>query len=122
MASSLPGGRASPRMQEPVLRLQRDRVGRSATRRGQVVPRSDGPGNRRTSFDDLVVVLCFLALIGIVIVGGVVMLLAWVAATLPASPPRIACPEFDGCVVPEPDENHDLSVDDYRTDGLMVTR
>jgi hypothetical protein len=109
-------------MQEPVLRLQRDRVGRSATRRGQVVPRSDGAGNHRISFDDLVVVLCFLALIGIVIVGGVVMLLAWVAATLPASPPRIACPEFDGCVVPEPDENHDLSVDAYRTEGLMLTR
>jgi hypothetical protein len=109
-------------MQEPVLRLQRDRVGRSATRRGQVVPRSDGAGNRRISFDDLVVVLCFLALIGTVIVGGVVMLLAWVAATLPASPPRVACPEFDGCVVPEPDENHDLSVGAYPTDGLMLTR
>jgi hypothetical protein len=108
-------------MQAPMLHLQRDRVGRSATRRGQVVPRPDGPGNRRTSFDDVVVVLSFLALIGIAIVGGVVMLLAWVAATLPASP-RIACPEFDGCVVPEPDENHDLSVDDYRTDGLTVTR
>jgi hypothetical protein len=51
----------------------------------------------------------------------VVILLAWVAATLPVSP-RIACPEFDGCVVPEPAENHDLSVDDYRTDGLILTR
>jgi hypothetical protein len=108
-------------MQATVLRMPRDRVGRSATRRGQVVPRPDGPGNRRTSFDDVVVVLCFFALIGIGVVGGVVILLAWVAATLPVSP-RIACPEFDGCVVPEPAENHDLSVDDYRTDGLILTR
>jgi hypothetical protein len=108
-------------MQATVLRMPRDRVGRSVTRRGQVVPRPDRPGNRRTSFDDVVVVLCFLALIGIGVAGGVMILLAWVAATLPVSP-RIACPEFDGCVVPESAENHDLSVDGYRTDGLILTR
>jgi hypothetical protein len=121
MASSLTGGRASPRMQATVLRMPRDGVGRSATPRGQVVSGPDGPGNRRTSFDDVVVVLCLFALIGLGVVGGVVILLAWVTAILPVSP-RIACPEFDGCVVPGPAGNPDLSVDDYRTDGLIPTR
>src|SRR5918995_6990407 len=104
MASSLAGGHATARMQATVPSLQRDRVWNSATRHDRVVPRPDGPGKRRISFDDVVVVLCFFALIGIVLVGGEVMLLSWVAATLPVSP-RTACPEFDGCVVPGPDEN-----------------
>jgi len=86
-----------------------------------MVPRPGGPGNSRTSFDDVVVVVCFLALIGIVVLGGVVMLLFSVTATLPVSP-RIACPEFDGCVVPEPDENPAVLVDDHWTDGPMLTR
>jgi len=118
MASRLPGGHAS---QATVLSMQRDRVGDWATRRGRAVPGPDGSRKRRISFDDVVVVLCFLALIGIVVVGGVVMLLAWVAASLPASP-RIACPEFDGCEVPGPDDNPALLVDEHWTDGPILTR
>jgi hypothetical protein len=108
-------------MKTTVASLQRDRVGNSATHRGRLVPRPDGPGKRRISFDDAVVVFCFLALIGIVLVGGVVMLLAWVAATLPVSP-RIACPEFDGCVLPGPDDNPAFLVDDHWTDEPILTR
>jgi hypothetical protein len=86
-----------------------------------MVPRRDPPGKGSISFDDVVVVVCFLALIGIVIIGGVLMLLFSITATLPVSP-RISCPELDGCVVPEPDESPVVSVDDYWTDGPMLTR
>jgi hypothetical protein len=122
MASSLADGHATSGMQETVLSMQRDRVWNLATRRTRVAPRPDGSGKRRPSFDDVVVVVCFLALIGIVVIGGVVMLLSWVVAILPVSP-RITCPEFDGCVVPGPDEDPVvlLPVDDL-TDGPMLTR
>jgi hypothetical protein len=108
-------------MHATVPNMQRDLAWNSATRRGRVVPRPDGPGKRRISFDDVVVVLCFLALIGIVVVGGVVMLLSWVTVTFPVSP-RVACPEFDGCVAPGPDENQDVLVDDHWYEGPMLTR
>jgi hypothetical protein len=121
MASSLAGGHTTPRMQAPVLSIQRDRVWNSATRRVRVAPRPDGLRKRRTSFDDVIVVVCFLVLIGIVVIGGAVMLLSWVTATLPVSP-RFACPEFDSCVVPGPDENPAVLVDDHRSDGPMLTR
>jgi hypothetical protein len=119
MASSLAGGHATRPSQATVPSMQRDRVWDSASRRGRVVPRPDGPDKRRISLDDVVVVLCFLALIGIVVVGGVVMLLAWVVATFSVSP-RITCPEFEGCVVPEPVENAGL-MDDPRIEGPMLT-
>jgi hypothetical protein len=96
-------------------------VGDSATRRVRVVLGGDGPGKRRRSFDDVVVLVCFLALIGVAVLGGALMLLSWVTAALPVSR-GVACPEVDGCVVPGPDDDHDQSVDDYRTDGLMPTR
>jgi hypothetical protein len=108
-------------MRATVLSMQRDRVWNPATRRGRVAPRLDGPGERRHSFDDVIVVVCFLALIGIVVIGGTVMLLSWVTATFPVSP-RIACPELDGCVVPGADENEAVLVDDHPTDGPMLTR
>jgi hypothetical protein len=102
--------------------MQRDRVWDSATRRVRAVPSSDGGrGKRRTSFDEVVVVVCFLALIAVVVLGGAVMLLSWVTATFPVSP-RVACPEFDGCVAPGPDENQDVLVDDHRKGGPMMTR
>jgi hypothetical protein len=69
MASSLDDGRATSRVQATVLSMQRDRVWDSATRRVRVVPRPDRPGKRRISFDDVVVAICFLALIGIVVIA-----------------------------------------------------
>ena len=94
----------------------------SAARRVRPVSIPDGArGKRRTSFDEVFVVVCFLALIALVVLGGAVMLLSWVTATLPVSP-RIACPKFDSCVVPGPDENPAVLVDDHRSDGPMLTR
>jgi hypothetical protein len=80
MASSLDDGRAISRMQATVLAMERDRPRDAAGRRVQVVPRPDRPERRRVSFDDVVVVVCFFALIGIVLVGAVVTLLAWITA------------------------------------------
>jgi hypothetical protein len=97
------------RMHARVLRMQRDGVWNSATRRVEVVARPDRPSKSRISLDDVVVVVCFLSLIGIVVICGAVMLLSWVAVTLPVSA-RIACPKFDGCVSPSPDENQRVLV------------
>jgi hypothetical protein len=108
-------------MQVTVLSMQRDRVWDSATRRVRAVPSPDGSrGKRRTSFDEVFVVVCFLALIAVVVLGGAVMLLSWVTATLPVSS-RIACPELNGCVWGS-DENEAVLVDDHPTDGPMLTR
>jgi hypothetical protein len=57
----------------------------------------------RATFNDGIVVVCFLALVGLVVVGGLFMLLSWVTTTLPANP-RIACPHQPGCETSAPDE------------------
>ena len=90
-------------------------------RRAGVVRGSDDAGHRRAAFHDGVLVLCVVALVGVVVLGGVLMLLYWVAATLPLSL-LMACPEFDSCVVPVADENQAVWVDDPRTDGPKMTR
>jgi hypothetical protein len=93
----------------------------SATRRVRVASRPDGSGKRRHSFDDVVVVVCFLTLIVIVVIGGVLMLFSWVVANLAVSP-RIACPQFDGCVVAAPNEDPAVLRDDHPTAGPRLTR
>ena len=112
MASSLTCGQAALRMQATVPNMQRERVWNSVTRRSvRVVHGSDGAGSRRTALDDGVPVVCFLALVGVVVVGGLLMLFAWVTAPLPLSP-RMACAEFGGCVVSTPDETQAVWADD----------
>lgn len=108
-------------MQAPVLRVQRDRAWHSASRLVREISRTERPRERRTSFYDVVVVVCFLTLIAIATLGGVVMLLSWVAATVSVSP-REACPEFGGCVRPESEESHGMPADDHRTDEPTLTR
>jgi hypothetical protein len=49
------------------------------------------------------VVVCFLALVGLVVVGGLFMLLSWVTTTLPTNT-RIACPYGPACETSAPDE------------------
>jgi hypothetical protein len=100
--------------------METDRAWNSATRRARAASRPRGPGKRRPSFEDVLVVVCFLALIGIAAIGGAVIFLSWVTATFPVSP-RVACPEFHGCVVPAPDENQDVLGDDHPIDGPMLT-
>jgi hypothetical protein len=70
--------------------------------------------------DDVIVAVCFLALIGLVLIGGPLMILSRVAATLPVSP-RIACPEFYDCLAAEPDGNEAVLVD-HLIDGPTMTR
>jgi len=121
MAPSVPGSRPASRMQVPVLGLRRDRRWDSAT--ACEVTR-EGSGQGYSSFDgvyDVVVVVCFLALIGLVVLGGVWIFLSQLAAVLPVSS-RIACAEFDSCVVAGPDANEAVVVDEARTDEPTLTR
>ena len=101
--------------------MQRDRAWNSAARGAREVAGPDGVVKRRTSFDDIAVVICFLALIGIVVLGGALMLLSWIAATVPVSP-RIACSELDGCAVTASDNNGAVLVDDDWVYGPKLMR
>jgi len=132
LARDVPTGRsmASPalvpasRMRVPVLGLRRDRQRDSATGGAREVPTREGSRQGRSSFDDVydaVVVVCFLSLIGLVVFGGAWMCLSKLASVLPVSP-RIACAEFDGCVVAGPDANKAVVVDEPRTDEPTLTR
>ena len=93
----------------------------SATRRAGEVPPREGSGKGGASFDDVVVVVCLLALIALVVFGGALMFLSRVTAVLPVSP-RIACTELDSCVVAGPDANEAVVVDENPTDGPTFTR
>jgi hypothetical protein len=98
--------------------VQRDRS--FARHRGRFALGSDGVDRRRITFNDGIVSVCFLVLIGLVVLGSLLMLLSWVTATLPPSMLR-SCPEVDVCGPPALDGNESLSVDDPLTDGLRMT-
>jgi len=111
MASSVAG-----RHRTTVLAVRRDRVPDSATRHV--------PEVRGSSFHDvydIVVAVCFLALIALGVFGGAVMFLRRVTAALPVSP-STACAVLDGCVGAGPDANQAVVVDENPTEGLMLTR
>lgn len=101
--------------------MQRNRTWDSATRAAREVVRPDGAGRSRTSFDHIAVVVCFLALIGIGVLGGALMLLSWITATVPLSR-RIACSEVDGCAARASDKNEAVVVDDDWVYGPNLTR
>jgi hypothetical protein len=102
--------------------MQRDEAWKSLThRRGRVSLGSDGAGRRRVALEDGILVVCLVVLVGLVVLGGVLILLAWVTATLPPSM-LTSCPEFDGCGGKAPDGNESLWVDDPLTDGPRMTR
>jgi hypothetical protein len=98
--------------------VQRDRS--FARHRGRLALGSDRVGRRRINFNDGIVCVCFLVLVGLVVLGSLLMLLSWVTATLPPSMLR-SCPEFDVCGPPALDGNESLSADDPLTDGLRMT-
>jgi len=101
--------------------MQTDRMRNAVTRRSvRVVCGSDGAGSRRPALGEGVLAVCVLALVGVAVLGGLLILLSWVTATLPMSQ-ILACPEFDGCVVPTPDQNQAVGVDDPRIDGPKMT-
>lgn len=102
--------------------LQRDRVRKSLTRRrDRVALGSDGAGRRRVAFDEGILSVCLVVFVGLVVLGSVLMLLAWATATLPPSMLK-SCPELDLCGAPPPDGNETLLVDDPLTGGLRMTR
>ncbi len=76
--------------------------------------------SRRTSFNDWIPVVCFLALVGVVVIGGLLMLFSWVTARFPASA-RMACPQLSGCVVPAPDGVQSVLGDDTRANEPKLT-
>jgi hypothetical protein len=102
--------------------MNRDRAWYSLTRRrGRVLLGSADADRRRIAFDDGLLVVCLCVLAGLVVLGGALLLLSWVTATLP---PRMlmSCSEYHSCVAPEPDMNQVLWVDDSLTDGSTMTR
>src|SRR5262245_29736412 len=120
MASSFARKHPTPRRQATEPDMQSAWVWDSSTLRVRAAPSVDRR-EPRTSLNDIIVAVCFLALIGLVLIGGPLLLLSRVVATLPVSP-RTACPEFEGCVVVEPDENEPVVVDDRLIDGPKLTR
>jgi hypothetical protein len=84
--------------------MHRERVWNSATERSARPVRGAYRASPRwTTFNDGIVVVCFLALVGLVVVGGLFILLSWVTATLPANT-RIPCTHQPGCETSAPDE------------------
>ena len=108
-------------MHATALGMQREWARGWITRRVRTVPKSDSTGNRRRDFDDVAVVIWVVALIGIVVLCGAVMLLALISATVPVSP-HIASPAVDGGAATGPDENGVVSVDDDWVYGPKLTR
>lgn len=121
MASSLACGHERLRIQATVPRMQRERVGNLVTRRSvRVILGSDDAGSRRATFDEGILAVCFLVLVAVVVLGGLLMLFQQVSATLPSSL-LMTCPEFDGCSAPTPGEQQEAWVDDPRFGGPKMT-
>jgi hypothetical protein len=101
--------------------METERAWKSMTGRSVPVVRdSDGADSRRTTVDEVVLAVCFLAVVGVVLLGGLLMLFTWVTATLPTSPMAV-CTELDGCVMPTPNENQPGWTDDLRVDQPRMT-
>jgi len=98
--------------------MHRERVWNSATQRTTPpVPGAHRSSPYRTTFNDGIVVVCFLALVGLVVIGGLFMLLSWLTTTLPANT-RIACPHRPNCETSAPDETQLVLGDDGQTREL----
>ena len=84
--------------------MQKERVWSSATERTARSVRGVYRASPHwATFNDGIVVVCFLALVGFVVIGGLFMLLSWLTTTLPANT-RIACPHRPNCETSAPDE------------------
>ena len=101
--------------------LRRDWVSKLTRRRGEFALASDGAGRHRVAFDHGILVACLFVLVGLVVLGSVLILLARVTATLPPSRLR-ACAELDVWAGPAPDGNEALWVDEPLPDGITMTR
>lgn len=84
--------------------MHRGRTWDWATPPSQQAGRSSaGTGSRAATLEDAVVAVCFLALVGVVVFGGLLMLFSWVTAGLPPSA-LTTCLGMDTCMAPAPAE------------------
>jgi hypothetical protein len=121
MAPSLLYGQQTVRMQTSTGNMQGERVRNAVTDRPMPLERGAvGVGYRLRLFADGVVAVCFLALVSVAVLGGLLALLSWVAATLPTNR-LLPCPELDGCVAPAPDAAQDLWTDEPAIDVPKMT-
>ena len=101
--------------------MHRGRTWVWATRPSQRAGRgSAGIGSRPATLDDAAVAVCFLALVGVVVLGGLLMLFSWVTAGLPPSA-LTACPGIDGCVTPAPAGDPAAWIEALRVDESTAT-
>ena len=101
--------------------MHRGRTWVWATRPSQRAGRgSAGTGSRPATLDDAAIAVCFLAVIGVVIFGGLLMLFSWVTAGLPPSA-LTTCPGIDGCVAPAPAEDPTAWIEAPRVDESTPT-
>ena len=63
-----------------------------------------GVSSRPATLDDAVTAVCFLALVGVVVFGGLLMLFSWVTGGLPPTA-LTTCPGISRCVAPAPAES-----------------
>ena len=92
--------------------MHRERVWNAAIERtAHSVRGAHRASPHRTTFNDGIVVVCFLALVGVVVVGGLFMLLSWVTTTLPTNT-RIACPQQATCEASASDGGQSVLGDD----------
>jgi hypothetical protein len=121
MVPSLAYRQQALRLQAPVPTMHGERVWNTVTRRATPQVRSsDGVGPRRRALDEGVLVVCFVLLVGVAVLGGLLALFYGVAATLPERL-IIACPDFDGCEAPAPAEDQAVLADDGRLEGPTIT-
>lgn len=88
----------------------RDRPSRPSV---QVARGAVGSGARRTTIDDVSLVACFLALIGVLVLGGLLALFSWMTSALPTTP-TVACTAPDPCVLTVPADIQFVRPDDSR--------
>jgi hypothetical protein len=102
---------------EPIataLRTQRHRYAATGVS-VQAVRGSADTGERRTTPDDVSLVVCFMALVGVLVLGGVLTLFSWVTSALPTTS-TVACDAPDGCVLAVPADIQLVRPHDFRID------
>jgi hypothetical protein len=109
-------------MEPTVLDMQQERAQKWATRHVRDVSKPDGAQKRQPYFADVAVVVWVVALIGIVVFAGAVIVLSLVSAAVPVSP-RIAGPSFDDArAVVGPDGDGAVLAEDDWAYGPKLTR
>jgi hypothetical protein len=103
--------------------MQKESAWKLAIRdRAAFFARSSGEPRSRGALDDGVLVLGVVALVALLVVGVIVMLLAWTTATLSYGV-RVSCPVVDDCAAPQPAvEGGPAWNDDPRADAAGQTR